>query len=154
MPRKNHEKLAGAFYKRKFRWLKMCIYCGETATCEDHVFPLSRAINLECWRPSVKEFLKQGLNLVPACDECNRLASDKPFRYIREKRRYIQAKLKKKYKVTKQVIWDDEEILELKGNLRRYVIRNQNNRHFIDRRITFLYTARIDAKIRDRHFNG
>lgn len=113
------------------------------------------AVNLECWRPNVRFTLKQGLNLVPACDECNGLAGNKPFRFIKEKRRYIQAKLKKKYRMSsRQIVWDDEEILELNGNLRRYVMLHQNKRHLIDRRITFPYTVRIDAKIRSKDFDG
>lgn len=148
------EKLAGAFYKRKFRWANFCIYCGEPATCEDHVFPISLAVNLECWRPNVKQFLKQGLNIFPACDECNHLAGNKPFRLIREKRQFIQKKLRKKYfRNSKQVVWDDEELQELKGNLKRYVIVKQNKKAFAEMRISFPAMG-TKARVRERDFQN
>jgi uncharacterized NAD-dependent epimerase/dehydratase family protein len=65
------------------------------ATTRDHVFPLSRAAGLETWRPSVRNALGQGLNVVPSCSQCNVLALIHPFVSMRHKRDFIQEKLKK-----------------------------------------------------------
>lgn len=131
-------KVAGFFYKRKFRWFNRCVYCGEPADCLDHVFPLSLASGLDLARPSVKSELKQGLNLVPCCNSCNGFASNRPFTLIREKRAWIQAKIKKKYKRhLRQIEFDDDELAEFGRNLLDFVNASVDRRNRLLSRITF-----------------
>lgn len=116
-------------YRRKFRWWKRCVYCGDIATQWDHVLSLAYVANLNAvvdWRhPGARHEMRQGFCMVPACAECNRLAGATPFVWIREKRDFIQRKLKKKYDhVLEAETWSDKEIRELGPTLRSHV-RNQ-----------------------------
>ena len=54
-----------------------CVYCGEPATDIDHVIPWAYVLRHEI------------SNLVPACHDCNLIASDKMFLDIESKREYI-----------------------------------------------------------------
>ena len=109
-------------YTRKFRWCRICIYCGMYATCLDHVFPLSRAAGLDLFRPSVRRELKQGLNLVPACRECNSLAGAKLFTSIRQKRDYIQKRLRRrKASVLNISDWEDDEMARMSHSMKSFI---------------------------------
>ena len=56
----------------------VCVYCGETATCVDHIQPY-------CWSHN-----NDYENLVASCDDCNKIAGDKIFDNFQQKREYIQ----------------------------------------------------------------
>ena len=123
--RRYNEKQVKHYYTKKFKKFNKCVYCGEPATTQDHVFPLSRAVTLNLSHPRVRKELKQGLNMVPSCMECNRIASDRPFVWIREKRAFIQKQLKKKARKLGLIIWDKDELEELGPTLRQHVARKQ-----------------------------
>jgi hypothetical protein len=59
-----------------------CVYCGGFATQIDHIKPYS-------WDADDSEE-----NLVPCCQDCNLIASDKIFKTFIDKKNYIQDKLK------------------------------------------------------------
>lgn len=129
------EKTYNCYYKRKFRFLDTCIYCGQTADSEDHVFPISRLDGLELFRPGVRnQFLPHGLCIVKSCWNCNSIASDHSFISILKKRDYIQSKLKEKYG-NNFVDWTNEELTELGYSLRQYVIRKSGEDNVIFSRI-------------------
>jgi len=140
----------GFFYKKKFRWVNFCIYCGQAQQCWDHVFPLSSAASLDLTRDSVKKVLFQGLNMVPCCASCNNTAGAERFTNIREKRAYIQKKLRQKHKkILRHIIWDDDEIEGLGKNLRNEVMRMMNNRNLIEMRVSWP-AVRTVAKFRNK----
>lgn len=56
-----------------------CFYCGYAATCLDHIVPHSYVAN------------DTDDNLVPACDICNRIASNQHFPSLQAKKEYILA---------------------------------------------------------------
>lgn len=125
-------------YRRKFRWANHCIYCGQPANTQDHVLPISRAPDFDFMTLRMRWEFRQGLNKVPCCSECNTLANNKPFFYIREKRRYIQGLLKKRYKNTlHSVVWEKEELSELGKNLRSHVVRKQRDLALAELRCCF-----------------
>lgn len=66
-----------------------CYYCGEFATCIDHVIPVAAGggNNID--------------NLVLSCSWCNLLASDKVFETLEEKCDYILWRRFKKGKITR-----------------------------------------------------
>lgn len=136
--RNEDERRLNHLYSRKFKKYGRCIYCGDTEQCLDHVYPISKLgmndlskIN----RPLFKIFF-QGLNLVPSCFECNALAEDRSFVSIREKRKFIQSKIKKKYKkILNLPEWSEEEIKELGPNLRKSVKFSINQKESVKRRI-------------------
>ncbi len=148
--RQKDRKIAGFYYRRKFRGLRLCIYCGQKATTLDHVFPLKIAASLDLSKENVREHLKFGLRLVPSCRECNTLAGPQPFRSILEKRRYIQKRLRDKYlKMTRTIMWSRDEIDELGPNMRREVIKMLNNRHVLEQRICWPRASLMPVELID-----
>jgi len=104
-----------------------CVYCGALSTDKEHVTPLSwieytlemRACGFEIEVP--KEVI------VPSCHECNCIAGDIVFKSFKEKKEYIKEHLYKKYKkFLRYPEWEEKEIMELDGNLRKQVfIQNE-----------------------------
>lgn len=123
-------------YTRKFRWYDKCVYCGDTAHELDHVFPVSKSSQLDLSRPNVRRELGQGLSIVPACTECNRIAGNRPFTLISEKRRYIQNRLKEKHKkLLHGVVWDLDELEDMGPNMKRYILESMGLRWTLVQRV-------------------
>lgn len=76
--RRKDGSIAGLYYTKKFRWLNTCVYCGQPATCKDHVFPLHISAKLNMQSDRVRFELKGGLYIVPCCTSCNQIAGGKP----------------------------------------------------------------------------
>jgi len=136
--RRRNIKDVGFYYKKKFRWLNTCVYCGQPKDCYDHVMPVSvtARIDLSCQR--VRHELRKCLYLVACCSSCNLIASNKPFDSILKKRAFIQSRLyKKHYKKIRTVIWEKDEIDGLGRNLRSQVLKMLNNRYVIENRIFY-----------------
>jgi len=72
-------KAVGRLYRKKFRWCKRCIYCGDAATGIDHVLPVSLAASRfgdgSTEDPSKRQY-RRLLIKVPACADCNGLADN------------------------------------------------------------------------------
>lgn len=123
--RRFDQKSADCAYRIKFGWLKQCVYCGDPATTQDHVMPISITARTEFWRPAVRAELAGGLWLVPCCNECNVLAGATPFRSILAKRAFVKAAIKKKYaKYSRGVLWEEDELAELGHTLRTKVLHD------------------------------
>lgn len=136
-------RVAGHNYSRKFRWCDKCVYCGDQSYELDHVFPVSLAAQLDLSRPNVRKEIGQGLSLVPACAECNRTAGNRPFTLIREKRQFIQARLKKKHKkLLKGVVWDVDEIEDMGPNMKRYIMESMALRWTLVQRVMWPYAPK------------
>ena len=70
--------------------------------------------------------------------ECNSLAGDKVFNSRQEKKRYIQRRLANRYAdVLKQAAWDNEEIEEMEGDLRRTIELAEHERRLVQSRIEY-----------------
>lgn len=90
---------------------KYCEYCGDPRECWDHVVPVS-FIN------SLPENLLTSYDLikVPACTECNMIASDHIFQNLPQKRGYIFSRLEAKYyTLLKMPNWTNSEVETLDG---------------------------------------
>ncbi len=101
-----------------------CVYCCSAfATDKEHVTPIS-------WIERAKELQSMGLDvkvpeekIVMSCNECNMIASARIFDTFLEKRSYIRYKLAKKYKKwIDREEWEDYELEELGGELRRRTV--------------------------------
>lgn len=113
-----------------------CYYCGVPATSEDHVLPLVALDSLLC--EGTLPVASDLLTIVPSCIECNSLAGDKVFNSRREKKRYIQRRLANRYAdVLNQVAWDDEEIEEMEGDMRRTLELLEHERRLVQSRIEY-----------------
>ena len=62
---------------------KRCVYCGSSKQVRDHFIPHSYICS------SGQRHYKDKDNLVPACEECNSIKSDKLFETISEAREYL-----------------------------------------------------------------
>lgn len=91
---------------------KACFYCGEPATSWDHVIPWS--------------VVKQNDHVLPCCQECNQLLSNRLFDTPETKGAFIHLKLlERNQKLIKTMrLWDEEAIAELGPNLRASVLRD------------------------------
>lgn len=130
-------KQYGHLYTRKFRWLDSCVYCGESATCLDHVFPIAMCGIYAVSKQLLQKF-KRAFCLVPSCEECNRLASNTLHYTILDKRLFIQDKLRKKYKKhNNSADWGEDEINELGRNLQQHVRKMLSTKTKLVRRLNW-----------------
>ena len=118
---------------RKRLYGRLCVYCGEIATSLDH-FP-----------PAV--CTPVGL-LLPACKECNCIASTEYSYDFLGRSLYVTDKLRTKYKrFVQNPSWSNKEMLALGYNLRMGVKEWQNIRSIALSRIAWnamIYMASID----------
>lgn len=111
----------------------VCVYCGVPATTQDHFLPLSVMSALADIVDHV-----HGRFVVPSCGQCNSIAGSTPFRSVGAKRRYIQGRLKWKYrKLLSSPRWDPEEIAELGYSLRTVIEGAEIKRQWIEHRISW-----------------
>ena len=117
-----------------------CVYCGERPRDLDHFVPISRAAELT---EAGIEFTKL---VVPACNECNLLASDKIFQTLKDKRQFIQAKLAKRYKsLLDSPEWTDRELDQLGFYLKERIVNDLVRKRVIQRRIAWVNMPDIDG---------
>ena len=140
--RKDYLNTAHRHYQRKFSKSCHCVYCGAAAESIDHVYPVSEAARLsrdvDLSRPSVRRELGQGLNLVPACSECNSIAGSEPFTSIRAKRAFIQKRLRERHKDDLVgPVWSLDEINDLGPTLRQHVLLGLRRRCRLADRISY-----------------
>lgn len=100
-----------------------CIYCGETAECDDHFPPLSAGL--------------RGF-LLPACKECNALAgTDHPHNFS-ARAALVHAKIRNKYKrLVDTPNWSEDELKELGKNLKSSVKSWAGRREALLRRLAW-----------------
>ena len=109
-----------------------CFYCGDPAQSVDHVPPLA---GVEAYRALgvVEEYLK-----VPSCTECNSLLGDEVQETIMDRKDRIAELISKKYKKLMAFEeWDDCEISELSGNLKRMVEASSDAKKWSQGRVDF-----------------
>src|SRR6266478_8549647 len=114
----------------------MCVYCGQSASSLDHFVPKSMIRALADTIEPIKRI--SGLVLIPACRECNSIAGARIFRTVGMKRRYIQKRLKQKYRKFLQLPnWSENETAELGSALAKHVHAGINVRTWIESRIAW-----------------
>ncbi len=115
----------------------LCVYCGEFADTKDHFTPVSAMAIFESLRRTAR-----GAFLFPACRNCNSIASNKVFKTVGQKRRYIQERLLEKYgNILYYAEWTDEELDDDIGpSLRLHILRGQFERDKLRRRIAWRNT--------------
>ncbi len=106
---------------------KFCIYCGDYSECRDHFVP-SSYMRVE------RSFGAR--DTVSCCSRCNSFKSSYYFANIQDCAVYLQRKYETRYKkVLELPEWSDEEIKELRGSLKRRVIRNRYLQQLIKRKL-------------------
>lgn len=103
---------------------KLCAYCGFQATDLEHIIPYSFLYGDERTKHD-RVGIKKDI-LTWSCSECNSLAGDLVFDNFWEKKKYICERVIIRYKkLISSPLWTNDEIDELDGNLREYVMYNQ-----------------------------
>jgi len=110
-----------------------CCYCGDPATCEDHVPPLTHYRDLLATHMPPD---KRRLLLVPACHECNSFLGDKPWGQLAFRKRYIKRRLRLRYKaLVTMPTWYDREVETLGRGLHDYVQRSKIRQEDLQERL-------------------
>lgn len=93
--------------------------------------------------------MRQTLYTVPCCKECNSIAGKKVFESIKDKRAFVQNKLKQKYKKwLKHPVWEADELDALGPVLKQSVLEAMRNRYIIEMRVSYPYPDTwIDASM-------
>jgi hypothetical protein len=88
------------------------------------------------WLHPMSDPYRKLLFTLPCCGDCNFVSGSRIFWRITAKRRYIQDRLRERFKhLLGAPFWDDEELNELGPNLRQYVIAKDIHAERIRRRI-------------------
>jgi hypothetical protein len=118
-----------------------CVYCGVRATCRDHFLPLSVMTLIA---DSIEHV--RGKVLIPSCAECNALAGNKVFPTIAAKRRYIQSRIRKRYRQTLGLpAWSDHELDELGYALNDFVQAGLEKQRWLLERLAWRNTSNSDC---------
>lgn len=92
-------------------------YCGNPATCEDHVIPHSLLSRVDTRRTGY------GTDTLPSCTECNSLLGSKVFDSLPDRKAYLAKQLRTRYrKELRAPTWTDSELADLGYNLREHAI--------------------------------
>jgi hypothetical protein len=111
----------------------ICVYCGVPATSADHFVPLSV---IDALSDVIAD--RKGLVLVPCCGQCNSIAGARMFNTIGAKRRYIQDRLRYKYRRHLECPrWSTEEVEELGWSLKTAILSAMAIRQWIEERLAW-----------------
>lgn len=99
----------------------ICTYCGEPADTIDHTIPYS-------WFKDTTEGKKRKAEAVGfmtySCRECNRLLGNRLFYTFQDRCKFVNNKLRTKYRKFMGVVWDEEDLDGLSGSLRQEIERS------------------------------
>jgi NMD protein affecting ribosome stability and mRNA decay len=109
-----------------------CAYCGMMAQSRDHVVPVSfTAVSRmnATWDKS---------EIVPACQECNSLLSNRWLPTISERAAFLCKKLATRHQKKLQFpSWDEKELVGVSKRMRKQILARMNLRDLLKARIDF-----------------
>ncbi len=112
-----------------------CAYCGENSQHEEHLVPYS-FIDQRNTANSTQDGWWTWI--LPACPECNYIASSQVFGSAHEKRAYIQNRLRSRYSdAFVQDGWSDDELDDLGPGLRQFVQSSQAANEIARERVAY-----------------
>lgn len=118
--------------------LEPCAYCGMPADSKDHVIPRSYSRMMYDVHNSRSKLLETFGETVPCCHECNSLLGATPALTVPERKKFVKAALKKRYrKVLKMPNWSEDEIDALKGLLQEHVKQRKMHKELIEGRLSW-----------------
>jgi hypothetical protein len=116
-----------------------CVYCGEPATCWDHVIPHS----FDRLADQNRQYSK---GVVPSCSHCNGILGAVFCGTLDLRLEYLAQRVRAKYrKLLRGPAWTQAEIKALGRSLRDNVIAIMNERRRATRRLHFLERGSFDA---------
>src|SRR5882762_1548605 len=112
-----------------------CIYCGDRATCRDHVVPF-------CYDNFTKvrgDWDYNSENVVPCCQSCNGHLGSMYLPSIAERAQHLANELSRQSKkILKSPDWTSAELKELSGSLRKTVQAMQIKKNLIRERLSHM----------------
>lgn len=96
----------------------ICTYCGMPADNIEHAIPYS------WFKNSGARDRRRGESigyLTPSCSECNTLLGSKIFDTFQKRVAYVNKRLRQVHKKDMGVVWDEEDLSQIEGNLRKYI---------------------------------
>lgn len=107
----------------------ICFYCGALGESKDHVPPLSYAEHLE----------EENRLLIKSCLLCNGLLGNRALLTLLSRCDYLFIAYQRRFKkLLSMPPWQDHEILELKGSLKRSIILGIKKKTYIENKLLYL----------------
>jgi Zn-finger protein len=114
----------------KFGTWAHCFYCGCTPNSQDHVIPWSMMYSVEKHKGSDKG------PRTPACMNCNLVLQSSFFDTLHERCSYVKKYLSNKHsKLLKTEDWSKDELKDVQGKLKNYIIDQQNLKKEVEPRV-------------------
>lgn len=115
----------------------ICIYCGELADTLDHLLPAT-------WTGTAA---RRRIPVVPACRECNSTLNDKHITDVAERRSYVQAAYRAKYrKYLRVILWSDDDLMAMGPSLRLAIVEQMAKHERAMRRMSWPTEPDYDAE--------
>lgn len=118
---------------------ELCYYCGMPAESTDHVIPLSVLRNIRGLpMEQVAEITRNRILTVESCHECNHLLGATVQESLRDRKKYLKERLKKRYaKILIVPDWTEEELMGLGPHLRATVLSGIAHRNRVRIRLSY-----------------
>ena len=134
--------LAMSPHYKKFYRGKRCYYCGDLATTIDHCPAISVAY--EYGRDYFDE-KRVPLITVSACRECNFILGARTLNTLSKRTKFVYDTLVRRYeRYLNMVDWPEDELEELNGWLKTYVMTQSNFQGFMERRFQYMEDLHYD----------
>ena len=99
----------------------ICTYCGEPADTIDHTIPYS-------WFRDTKNDgsrQKESIGFMTyCCRECNSILGKRLFYTFQDRARFVNNRLRTRYRKFMGVVWDEDELAELSDRLKEEIERS------------------------------
>jgi len=103
--------------------LTPCYYCGLPATSKDHAVPRALLRALADDPDALRHIMWNRRETVPCCRECNCLLGVSVQNTLEERKAFLKERLRRRYTRFLSIPdWSEEELFEMSGRLRRYVV--------------------------------
>lgn len=130
----------------KFGKPYICTYCGMPADDMEHTIPYSWFRDSKIGSRRQKESIGY---LTPSCKECNNIAGNKIFDTFQKRLLYVNTRLRQIHKKDMGVIWDEEDLSQVEGNLKKYIIAKNKLNLNLRQRIDWISTQDFQQLMTD-----
>jgi len=117
--------------------IDLCYYCGVMSTSDDHTVPRD-FLRLLNGTVELQKFTSHKRLIVPSCKECNCLFGSLVFDTLKDKKRWMKDRLRRRYKkILGLPDWTNDELAECEPTLRKHIIIGLHKKDLIEKRIFY-----------------
>lgn len=110
----------------------LCIYCGSTNECKEHVIPVA-------FLGLIRSYNQSNNWIVPSCERCNTLAGSEVFFSIPKKAEYLIKRYRQRHKKEINMPeWSQDEIDELEYKFREMIYAGLTAKRVLINKLDFL----------------